>query len=323
MDFGAPDKFGAHVFRVEIPAAQDGARAHRRGLRLSRPGRRHSARRGTGHPAACRLVGHRRHCAPRVQRPAEGGQSPTGRWHTGTNLVDRLLGKELCVLAWAAETANADQIPVICSKWAALRPEERWWLFSMTVAEAACPRTRSAAGAARCSSRCPTARSLPRTASAAARSRVISSPAIVRDQPMSTPVTPFSLKDAPALIERLLPVQKLSAEAYKEQMAVQRQDAHRSRQLLEGPQAAHPQQGLYPRLSAAGHRRSGARPRDLREAHGDGRRIFRRPLEASPEAEGDPRHALHRPHHRLLHRGAAGRSAAPRRWTGRSPITTR
>lgn len=38
---------------------------------------------------------------------------------------------------------------------------------------------------------------------------------------MSVPVTPFALKDAPALIERLLPVQKLSAEAYKEQMAVQ------------------------------------------------------------------------------------------------------
>ncbi len=36
---------------------------------------------------------------------------------------------------------------------------------------------------------------------------------------MSQSVTPFSLKDAPALIERLLPVQKLSAEAYKEQMA--------------------------------------------------------------------------------------------------------
>ena len=37
---------------------------------------------------------------------------------------------------------------------------------------------------------------------------------------MNKPVTPFSLKDAPSLIERLLPVQKLSAEAYKEQMAV-------------------------------------------------------------------------------------------------------
>src|ERR1700730_3087397 len=36
---------------------------------------------------------------------------------------------------------------------------------------------------------------------------------------MTSTVTPFSLKDKPALIERLLPVQKLSAEAYKEQMA--------------------------------------------------------------------------------------------------------
>lgn len=45
----------------------------------------------------------------------------------------------LCVLAWAAETADADQVRVICSKWAALRPEERWWLFAMTVAEAGLP----------------------------------------------------------------------------------------------------------------------------------------------------------------------------------------
>lgn len=36
---------------------------------------------------------------------------------------------------------------------------------------------------------------------------------------MNGVVVPFSLKDAPALIERLLPVQELSAEAYKEQMA--------------------------------------------------------------------------------------------------------
>jgi putative DNA methylase len=38
---------------------------------------------------------------------------------------------------------------------------------------------------------------------------------------MSHSIKPFALKDAPALIERLLPVQKLSAESYKEQMAVQ------------------------------------------------------------------------------------------------------
>ncbi len=36
---------------------------------------------------------------------------------------------------------------------------------------------------------------------------------------MIAPITPFSLKNARALIEKLLPVQKLSAEAYKEQMA--------------------------------------------------------------------------------------------------------
>src|SRR6266851_4504215 len=38
---------------------------------------------------------------------------------------------------------------------------------------------------------------------------------------MASSVAPLSLRDAPALIERLLPAQKLSAEAYKEQMAVQ------------------------------------------------------------------------------------------------------
>jgi hypothetical protein len=53
--------------------------------------------------------------------------------------VERLLGKELCVLAWAAETATNEQLAIIGSKWAALRPEERWWLFSMTVAEAGLP----------------------------------------------------------------------------------------------------------------------------------------------------------------------------------------
>jgi len=38
---------------------------------------------------------------------------------------------------------------------------------------------------------------------------------------MTNIIIPFSLKNAPALIEHLLPVQKLSSEAYKEQMANQ------------------------------------------------------------------------------------------------------
>ena len=63
------------------------------------------------------------------------GSSTTSRWKVGVNLLDRFLGKELCVLAWAAERATPEQCAVICTKWAALRPEERWWLFSTTAAE--------------------------------------------------------------------------------------------------------------------------------------------------------------------------------------------
>lgn len=53
-------------------------------------------------------------------------------WKAGDNLVDRLLGKELCVLVWAVEHMEMEKIPVAVRNWLALRPEERWWLFGMT-----------------------------------------------------------------------------------------------------------------------------------------------------------------------------------------------
>lgn len=56
----------------------------------------------------------------------------TSRWSAGDNPVDRLLGKELCVLAWAVEKMDEEKVPVAVRNWLALRPEERWWLFSMT-----------------------------------------------------------------------------------------------------------------------------------------------------------------------------------------------
>ena len=43
---------------------------------------------------------------------------------------------------------------------------------------------------------------------------------------MASVVIPFSLKDAPALIERLLPVQKLSAEAVQGADGGPREDPH-------------------------------------------------------------------------------------------------
>jgi Protein of unknown function (DUF3780) len=55
----------------------------------------------------------------------------TSRWSSGVNKVERLLGRELCVLAWAVEAAPKDLIPAAVRNWVALRPDERWWLFSM------------------------------------------------------------------------------------------------------------------------------------------------------------------------------------------------
>ena len=44
------------------------------------------------------------------------------------------LGKELCVLCWAVEEAPPDDIANALRNWEALAPEERWWLYTMTVA---------------------------------------------------------------------------------------------------------------------------------------------------------------------------------------------
>lgn len=44
------------------------------------------------------------------------------------------LGKELCVLCWAVEEAPPEMIPNALMNWESLAPEERWWLYTMTVA---------------------------------------------------------------------------------------------------------------------------------------------------------------------------------------------
>ena len=44
------------------------------------------------------------------------------------------LGKELCILCWAVEDAPPDDIPNALHNWEVLAPEERWWLYTMTVA---------------------------------------------------------------------------------------------------------------------------------------------------------------------------------------------
>lgn len=139
IDFGAPHTFGAHVFRVEIPDLRTASVVivEDYGYCGGAGGIPHKVQRVVLRRPVWSAIADiaRREFNDRLK----AAKMPTGRWHSGSNLVDRLLGKELCVLAWAAETANSAQLPIICSKWAALRPEERWWLFAMTVAETGLP----------------------------------------------------------------------------------------------------------------------------------------------------------------------------------------
>ena len=139
VGFGAPEEFGGHVFRVEIPASRHeavkiiedyGYKGGDSGIPYEEE-RAHLPRSiWSGISETARKDFNERLKAKKLN---------TSRWKTGTNHLDRLLGKELCVLAWASEKARPEELPAICMKWSALRPEERWWLFAMTVAEAGLP----------------------------------------------------------------------------------------------------------------------------------------------------------------------------------------
>ncbi len=50
--------------------------------------------------------------------------------------MQRLLGKELLVLLWAIEQdgVSEEETAVAIRNWLGLKPEERWWLYTMTAA---------------------------------------------------------------------------------------------------------------------------------------------------------------------------------------------
>jgi hypothetical protein len=61
---------------------------------------------------------------------------PAGRWSADDTAVQRLFGKELLVLLWAVELPDVkpEEIAVAIRNWLGLKPEERWWLYTMTAA---------------------------------------------------------------------------------------------------------------------------------------------------------------------------------------------
>jgi hypothetical protein len=65
------------------------------------------------------------------QRLKVNGQK-AGSWKQGQNALQRLLGKELTLLCWAIEDCDVKVIPTAIKNWQGLKPEERWWLYTMT-----------------------------------------------------------------------------------------------------------------------------------------------------------------------------------------------
>lgn len=131
LGFGVPATSDPHHFVVEIPRSNTGAVSISENLGLQAQDRTRSVIDRV-------LLDRPRWTAIRseVQRAfnirlKERNLKPSA-WKVGTNPVDRLLGKELCVLAWAVEGMEVENIPVAVRNWLALRPEERWWLFGMT-----------------------------------------------------------------------------------------------------------------------------------------------------------------------------------------------
>lgn len=56
----------------------------------------------------------------------------SAQWKTGQTPVHRLFGKELTLLCWAIEDSEIRSIPTAIKNWQGLKPEERWWLYTMT-----------------------------------------------------------------------------------------------------------------------------------------------------------------------------------------------
>lgn len=134
IGFGVPNEMDPHHFTVEIPAARAEpiVITEHFGLRGGSNGLPDSVVRCRLPRAAWSGIAEE---AKRVlnERLKEKKLS-SSRWSSGTNKVERLLGRELCVLAWGVESAPKDLVPNAVRNWVALRPDERWWLFSMAAA---------------------------------------------------------------------------------------------------------------------------------------------------------------------------------------------
>ncbi len=146
--FGAPKRLGAHLYVVTIPNSSSG------GVRIVEyfgfAGDTEGISDDPEHTFELERAVVDRKIWTKISEPLrsefnarlKANKMAPSRFTVGDNYLEKLLGRELCVLAWASEHVTesgaeiTDRLGVIVARWRSLRPEERWWLFSMTAAEA-------------------------------------------------------------------------------------------------------------------------------------------------------------------------------------------
>jgi hypothetical protein len=129
--FGVPNDIDPHHFVVDIPAARSNpvVITEQFGLSGGSNGLPDSLERCRLNQDAWNAV--RKELERVLNDRLKEKKLATSRWKSGKNQVERLLGRELCILAWAIEAAPKETIPNAIRNWAGLKPEERWWLFAM------------------------------------------------------------------------------------------------------------------------------------------------------------------------------------------------
>lgn len=141
-----PDE-ARHGFLIEVPSGTGGGDLVRvsehRGNDLDGMGVRDSVVTSPGDPSLRVLIDRSRWLAlapgfwEEANRRLRANGLPPAKFQKNPGKpipVHPSLGKELCILCWAVEEATPDDIPNALHNWEALAPEERWWLYTMTVA---------------------------------------------------------------------------------------------------------------------------------------------------------------------------------------------
>ncbi len=141
-----PDE-ARHGFLIEIPKGKGASDiiciTEHRGEELNHSGNRTVDAPSPGDPSLRVVIDRARWLAlapaywEEANRRLRANGLPNQKFHKNPAKpvpVHPSLGKELCILCWAVEEASPDDIPNALRNWEALAPEERWWLYTMTVA---------------------------------------------------------------------------------------------------------------------------------------------------------------------------------------------